>query len=429
MLQEPENVFAEYALIKTILDSPEALDMAVSDLEPRMFNNKENATVFETMLRMAEEGIDIDKATLKGYLNSRYKQVGGDDYFTQLDNSDAKGNVERYVQDIRTSAILREIMHAGADIMETAMVAHDTESAIRKFQEHLEKVTSSKAFTSSEAINIGSFVDEQRSELYDRIENPGFRGLKTGIFEYDYGVGGFNPGELVYVAARPSVGKTSLILTILYNQAAMDIPVMLFSYEMSAKRIFNRLLAIDSGIPYTKIVTGNLNTYQQDKINESFARLAGLPFFISDSMTMEPLEITRLASRMITNHGVKVCALDYLQLLCKTDNLNTELGRISRNLKLHAEQEDITWVVASQLNRDVERREDKRPILADLRASGNLEQDADIVMMLFREAVYNSSPENKDIAELLTRKNRNGPTPNFVLGFDETTMKFYSKEQ
>lgn len=221
--------------------------------------------------------------------------------------------------------------------------------------------------------------------------------------------------------------NTSLLLTILYNQANFGIPVALFSYEMGPEQVFKRLLAIDSGVSHKKIDMGRVKPEELTRVEASFKRISALPFYMTYSLTMGVDEISNISSKLHKTYGIEVAALDYIQLLStKEDNQNNELGRISRVLKLNAQKNEMAWLVASQLNRRVEYRDNKRPVLSDLRDSGNLEQDADIVLMVYREHMYNTIPDNADLAELLTRKNRHGPLANFPLRFNQDTMTFYS---
>lgn len=430
MVRRPNNVQAEYAINKMLLVQPECAEEVFAILTQNDFYNEHNSVVFHTLNQMQLDGVALDEVTLRGYLNSSYEAIGGELYFEKLSQVEAfLANLPDYLKSIKDTSILRNLIDAGLDIAEHSMHAVKPESGVAKLNHYADLITNDLSSDSS-VVSIESLVKAQKERLEQRIQNPGFKGTKTGILDYDMYIGGLEPTNLIYVAARPSAGKTSLLLSMLASIALSGEPGVIFSYEMTAEQIFDRLVSIFSGVTYTKIRTGRLDDLSRAKVMSAFGIVASLPIYLLYSPSMRIDEVVNTTTKLVKQKGIKVAMLDYIQLLSsKTGNQNDELGYISRQLKINALNNDIVWLAASQLNRSVEMRENKRPILADLRESGNLEQDADVVVMIYRDCMYNPSINNENLAELLVRKNRHGPTADLLIKFDKKVMKFESLEQ
>ena len=427
MIKRPEDIKAEHAIIKTVFIEPELFPKVRETLSARMFSNEANRAVFDALRRMHDDSIALDQVALKGYLNSNYNRIGGDNYLNNINSMEVlPTNIDQYVHMVKDTYMRRSVIDAGLDIAESALHGQNADTAVGKLLTYSDRLAGEMA-GNSEIISMSELAALQLPAFHSKVKDPGLRGIRTGIDSYDYVIGGLGRGDEVLIAGRPGAGKTSLLLTILHNQANFGIPVALFSYEMGPEQIFKRLLAIDSGVSHKKIDMGHVKPDELARVEASFKRVSALPFYMTYSLTMGIDEIANMSTKLHKSHGVEVAALDYIQLLStKEDNQNNELGRISRVLKLNAQRNDMAWLVASQLNRRVEYRDNKRPVLSDLRDSGNLEQDADIVLMVYRDFMYNPNSENAGLAEILTRKNRHGPLANFILRFEQETMAFYS---
>lgn len=427
MLDRPTDTAAEAGIIRSVLIKPDIFELINTKISDQMFEDPNNRVVFGTMQRMYNDGIIIEAVALKGYLNKNYERVGGDNYFYTLDESDALPvNVEHYINTVRDNYMLRMVIDYSLDLADSAIRFKNVDDTVAKFLKYSDSIASNLS-SDANVITIDTLATEQFTKFGQRIERPGFVGIRTGLHDYDQLIGGVAATHLVYIAARPGHGKTSILLSILMNMAKQGIPVLFFSYEMSPEQIFNRLLAIESGVSYQEITTGYLNNGNLGRVERAFGTVASLPFFMTYSTAMSIDEVTNLTTKMVRTQGVQVAGLDYIQLLVGgRENANSELTYISRRLKLSCLKDNISWMVASQLNRKVEMRDNKRPFLSDLRDSGSLEQDGDQVVMLYREYLYNPTADNDDIAEVLVRKNRHGPIGDLMVGFEKHTMKFYS---
>lgn len=427
MLDRPTDIAAEAGIIRSILIKPEIFELVNTKISDQMFDDPNNGVVYSTMQKMYTDKIIIETVALKGYLNSNYDRVGGDNYFHTLETSDALPmNIEKYIQTVRDNYILRMAIDYSLDVADTAIRFKNVDDVVSKFLRYSDSIATGLS-SDANIITIDTLATEQFTKFSQRVEQPGFIGIKTGLHDYDQLMGGIAPTHLMYVAARPGHGKTSIILTILMNMAKQGIPVIFFSYEMSPEQIFNRLLSIESGVSYQEITTGYLAGNNLARVERSFGAVASLPFYMTYSTSMNVDEIINLTTKMVRTQDVQVAGLDYIQLLVGgRENANSELTYISRMLKLSCLKDNISWIVASQLNRKVEMRDNKRPFLSDLRDSGSLEQDGDQVVMLYRDYLYNPTADNEDIAEILVRKNRHGPIGDLMIGFEKSTMKFYS---
>ena len=382
--------------------------------------------VFSALIKMQADGITLDQVALRGYLDINYERIGGDKYLTKINGIEVlPSNIHMYIKIVKDAYIRRATIDAGLDIAKSGMHGASAEVGVNKLLNYSDSLAGELA-GDSEILIISDLIDTELEAFHSRMKDPGFRGIRTGIDTYDYNIGGLGRGDQILIAGRPGMGKTSLLLSVLFNQASFGIPVALFSYEMGPGQILKRLVALSSCVSHIKIDTGTVNSNEAERVEAAFVRIADLPFYVTYSTAMSVDEVVNTTTKLVRVHGVEVAALDYIQLMPMNEgNLNNELGRVSRILKLNAQNNDIPWLVACQLNRKVEYRENKRPILSDLRDSGNLEQDADIVIMLYRDEMYNqNSLDNSGIADLLVRKNRHGPLASLQTRFEKEIMKF-----
>lgn len=430
-IQRPKDHYAEQAVLKLIFMKPDIVAGILGKLTSSMFDDRSNAIVFNAIKRMTEDGIEADEIIVRGYLGDKLEQIGDAEYFLDLKQVDCvPGNLDNYIEQIRNTHLLRLALDAGLDIAESAMGADSPDQVVSKFTQYSDLFINELSGNSN-ITSLDDLIPEMYQTLQDRVANPGFVGHKTGLIDYDHVIGGIQPTHLIYVAARPSHGKTSLLLTVLLNMAKQGIPVLFYSYEMSIQQIFFRLLAMESGVGYQRISTGHLNG-SVERVESAYETLGSLPFYLAYAASMSIDDVVASTTKMVRDKGVEVAGLDYVQLMLdrlllgRGGNDNSILTYISRRLKLSAVTNRIAWLVASQLNRGVEQRDNKRPILSDLRDSGSLEQDADVVLMIYRDWMYNPTVDNENQVELLVRKNRHGPIADFAAKFDPPIMKFSS---
>ncbi len=332
---------------------------------------------------------------------------------------------------------MRRLVTAGTDITE---LGFDEEGNISETLDRAEQ----KLFSVSQNSLKNKFmpIKDILTDAFDRIDKihkdkdkGALRGVSSGFRDLDSVTAGFNKSDLIILAARPAMGKTSFALNLAENAAIDDkIPVAIFSLEMSKDQLVDRLLSSQAGVDSWKLRTGNLSDDDFPKIGYAMGVLSEAPIFIDDTPSANVMEIRAKARRLQMEHGLGLIIIDYLQLMQghsrnSDGNRVQEISEISRGLKGLARELDITIIALSQLSRAVEHRDDKRPQLSDLRESGSIEQDADIVMFLYREEYYNQETEKKGITEILIRKHRNGPTGNVELFFNPSQMRFNDLER
>jgi len=423
----PHNLEAERSILGAILLDNHALNIAVERLRSEDFFLPQHRQIFERMVELGEKQQAIDTITLMEDLSRRggLEAAGGVAYLSQLaDGLPRVTNVEHYARIVKEKAVLRSLIHSTAAIQEQALAAGDAADVI------LDRAESAIFQLAEDRVKAGLIgVKELVKEGYERLEkifSEGRRitGLATGYTELDNQMAGLQPSELVILAARPSMGKTALALNIAENVALRQRkPVAIFSLEMSKESLLLRLLASEARVDAHKFRTGHLS--QEDwrsKITPTLARLGEAPLWIDDSASATVLEMGAKARRLMRDRGLALVIIDYLQLIVPTgisrsSNRQEEVSGISRALKGLAKELKIPVVVLSQLTRAPE-REERKPQLADLRESGAIEQDADVVLFINRPNFYKSDlpEEERAKAELIIAKQRNGPTGvlNFV---------------
>jgi replicative DNA helicase len=429
-IKRPENTKAELALIKTCLLKPELVPDIMASVDGQMYWDASNKIVFNTIKRMHDKDAPIDEATLRGHLNSTYDQIGGDDFFDGLHRLESfPDNWEEYADGVKDTHVLRQVIDIGMDVASAAMHETKPSRVISKLTDYTDRLVGG---LSADGIMfpIGDLAELQYQHFLDRLQDPGFTGVRTGIDDFDLVFGGLNKSDLVYVAGRPSMGKTSLLLTWFLNMSKQGIPVALFSYEMSPEQIFWRLVSMESGVSYTDLLSGRVIDLDIVTVEKAIAVVRSIPFHIAYATSFGIDGIINAASKYVRHANVEAFGLDYLQLMGEgSNNRNIELGNISKKLKVHAVKDNVLWIAASQLSRACESRTDRRPWLSDLRDSGSLEQDADMVAFIYRDHMYEPSPDNEHDAEILVAKNRNGPTANIMLHFEQQSMVFRNLEE
>lgn len=432
----PHNLEAERAVLGAILIHNEAFNHAAEVLQPRDFFRDAHQRIFEKMVQLSERNEAIDLVTLKEALNRSHEldQVGGPAYITALaDGLPRSTNVEYYARIVREKSTLRNLIYASNKILTSAyeaaedpdVVLDSAEQAIFAIAEHRVR----EGFVSMRDLAHQSFESIEQAHARKEL----ITGVPSGFRELDEMTSGFQRGDLIIVAARPSVGKTALALNIAqyvgtHEHGERRRTVGIFSLEMSKQQLFLRMLTSEAKIDGHRLRTGHILEKQWGPLSHALGTLSETKIFIDDTPGASVLEMRAKARRLMAGHGLDLLIVDYVQLMQgrgRFDNRTLELGAISRSLKGLAKELDVPVIVISQLSRAPESRSDHRPMLSDLRESGALEQDADVVVLLFRADLYpDPKPEEQGIAELHVAKQRNGPTGLVRLAFIREQTRF-----
>lgn len=432
----PQNIESEKALLGSIMLRPEAFYDVVDIVRRESFYNPRHRIIFETMYELHEKKEPIDLLSLSSRLKEkgRLDEMGGRIYLTELVHAvPASTNVKYYAEVVQRKALLRNLIEASDYIGE---LGYDEESELEEILDRAEK----KIFgvTGESAGNKFVKLKDSLEEAWERLDmlhksKREIRGVPTGFPNLDNLLAGLQKSDLIILAARPSMGKTTLALDIA-RHAALDhnVPVGIFSLEMSSQQLVDRMLASDSMVDSWKLRTGKL-TSDEDflQIQNSLNKLSQAPIFIDDTASNELLKMRSVARKLKREHKIGLLVIDYLQLIITTrryESMVQQVTEISRSLKSLAREIDVPVLALSQLNRAVEQRRDK-PRLSDLRDSGSLEQDADVVMFIHRKDKYQDETERTNIAEILVEKHRNGPTGKVELYFDEKRTTFLNLEK
>ncbi|MGD1997120.1 MAG: replicative DNA helicase [Anaerolineae bacterium] len=430
----PHNVEAEEAVLGSLLIDPEALFRVAPFLQPDDFYIRKNGWIYEAILTLHERREPIDFVTLRTELEARgqLEEAGGAAYITQLINAVPSAiHVEAYGHLVEQTAVRRRLIGAAGDI---AQLAYREEQEVDQVVDRAEQTlfSISQRRLSREMAPIQEVI----RRYYDRIEylfehrgEP--LGVPTGFVDLDRLLGGLQKSDLVIVAARPAMGKTSLCLSFARNAAQMGKHVAVFSLEMAAEQIVQRLVAAETGIDAQRLRLGHLEEDEWPLFVQATGVLSEVPIFIDDTPSISALQLRTKARRIHAEHDLDLIIVDYLQLMTgdtRVENRVQEVSYISRMLKGLARELEVPLVAASQLSRAVEQRSDKRPVLSDLRESGSLEQDADVVMFIYREEMYEPETERQHIADILISKHRNGPTGVVQLFFKQQLAQFLDAE-
>ena len=403
----------------------------VDILRPEDFYKKAHQNIFKCILELFEKSRGVDLITLTEELNRKniLEEIGGVTYLTNIINSvPTAANIEHYIKIIEEKSILRNLINNATKIISMGYEEKEDAKILLDKAEHL-------IFEVSER-NLGqSFVPikEILQDSFEKIENLYHRdefitGIPSGFDEFDDITTGFQPSELIIIAGRPGMGKTAFCMTIAqYIAVSKNIPVALFSLEMSKSQLVQRMLCSEARVNAHNLRKGRLAESDWPTLSMAAGRLAAAPIFIDDSAGITCLEIKAKARRLKAQHSLGLVIIDYLQLISssgRVENRQQEISEISRSLKGLARELNVPIIAVSQLSRAVEQRIERRPRLSDLRESGAIEQDADLVVFLYREEYYKTKTEKKGIAEVIISKQRNGPTGQVDLAFINEYAKF-----
>ncbi|MGE7691028.1 replicative DNA helicase [Lysinibacillus sp. NPDC097214] len=428
----PHNREAEQSVIGAIFLDPQSLITASEILLADDFYHNAHKQIFETMLRLSDQGKAIDVVTVTEELSAKkeIEDVGGLSYLLELANAvPTAANVAHYAKIVEEKALLRRLIRVATKIVEDGYTREDeVEALLGEAEKKMMEVASRK--------NAGDFkhVKDVLVETFDNIEQlqsqkGDVTGIPTGFRDLDHITAGFQRNDLIIVAARPSVGKTAFALNVAQSVAVQAREnVAIFSLEMGAEQLVMRMLCAEGNIDAQVLRTGALTTEDWGKLTMAMGSLSNSGIFIDDTPGVRINEIRAKCRRLAQEHGLGMILIDYLQLIQGSgkpgENRQQEVSDISRSLKHLARELKVPVIALSQLSRGVEQRQDKRPMMSDLRESGSIEQDADIVAFLYRDDYYDKESESKNMIEIIIAKQRNGPTGTVTLAFKKEFNKF-----
>jgi replicative DNA helicase len=429
----PHNLDAEQSVLGAMLESKEAIANVVEILRPDDFYKPAHSEIYETILSLYGSGEPADAITIADELKRRGQldQIGGKPYIHGLlEAYPTASSAAHYARIVEELALLRRLVDAGNQVQEIGFSQpDDVDGAVDQAEEIVYGVADRRLRDDIQPIRrLLTENMESIEQLYERSEH--ITGLASGFPDLDDMTAGFQPSNLIIVAARPSMGKSALMGDFaLHSAIHSNTPVVIFALEMSRHEMVQRFLASQAKVDSQRLRRGSLQEQDWTRLSAALGRLAEAPIFIDDSANITLMEMRAKCRRMKAKHGLGLILIDYLQLMQsprRSENRQQEVSEISRALKIMARELEVPVVCASQLNRGVEYRSDKRPLLADLRESGSIEQDSDLVMFLYRDEVYNPDTEHKGEAELIVAKHRNGPTGLVRLAFMNQYTRFAS---
>jgi len=427
----PQNVEAEQSVLGSLLIDREAVIRVASFLRPDDFYRETHGEIYKAILSLYERREPADFITLCDELERRnqLETVGGASYLTSLINIvPTAAHVEHYGHIVERAAMRRRLIQASARIAEIAYdEALSVDDVIDLSEQHIFAVAQRRL--SRDLVPLSKLLYDYYDQIEDLQQHPGATlGVSTGFIDLDKLLGGFQPSDLIIVAGRPGMGKTSLITTMAQNVAEKRKgAIAVFSLEMAGEQLVQRLVASETGIDSQRLRLGQIRDDEMDAIARAIGRLSEMPIYIDDSAGLTPFELRTKARRLAAEFPLSLVIVDYLQLMnagLRVENRVQEISYISRALKNLARELKTPILAASQLSRAVESRQDRRPQLSDLRESGALEQDADIVIFIYRDETYHPDTAMKNIAEITIAKHRNGPTGKIDLGFLQAQTRF-----
>jgi replicative DNA helicase len=430
----PHNLEAERAVLGAVLIRNDALNVATEYLDAHDFFREAHRVVFDTMILLSERGKAIDLVTLKDELArlAKLEDVGGPSYVAMLaDGVPRSTNVEHYARIVKEKSTLRSLIFAAQRIL-TGAYAGEQEADLLLDEAGRAVFEISDDRVRSGFVSLRDLAQDSFKTLEDFQNRKGLvTGIPTGFDQLDEMTSGLQRSDLVIVAARPSMGKTSFTLNVAQHVGLKGMTVGFFSLEMSKEQLFMRLLTSEARIDAHRFRTGFLGEKDYGRLAQALGRLTEAKVFIDDTASIGILEMRAKARRLKAEHGLDLLVVDYIQLMQgrgRFDNRQQELASISRSMKGLAKELHVPIVVLSQLSRAPDARADHRPQLSDLRESGALEQDADVVMFIYREEQYERTDENEGIAEIILGKQRNGPTGTVRLAFVKEHTRFENLE-
>ncbi len=433
----PHDTEAEQAVLGSMLTDQDAVLDAIEVLKPEDFYREDNKYIYEAILNLYNKAEPIDIITVKSELISmkKFEVVGGFEYLGVLpDKVPLVANAERYIKIVEEKSLLRQLIKASNELIDLGYAQNeDVEVIMDQAEKKIFDIMQGKnqrGFSVIKDVLIESFAEIEK--LYNQKEP--ITGVPTGFADLDYKTAGLHNSDLILIAARPAMGKSAFALNIAANAAInAKVPVVLFNLEMSKSQLVNRMLCSEAMVDSNKIRTGKIEEDDWTKLATALGPLSEAPIYIDDTAGISVAEIRAKCRKLKLEKNIGLIVIDYLQLIQGSGKRNSsreqEISEISRSLKIMAKELDVPVIALSQLSRAAEQRQDHRPMLSDLRESGAIEQDADIVMFLYRDDYYNPDSEKKNIAEVILAKHRSGSTGTIELLWMGNYTKFANIER
>ncbi|HET6592240.1 MAG TPA: replicative DNA helicase [Xanthomonadales bacterium] len=432
----PHSIEGEQAVLGGLLLSPRAFDQVADVVTEIDFYREDHRLIFRAIGQLNEKGRPCDAVTVTEWFESHglVDQVDGGGYISQLaSNTPSAANVRAYAEIVREKSILRQLVDVGSEIT-SGVFSQDGRDSRELLEEAERKVFAIadqdlRLRAGASFVTIQTAIKEAIEKLDELAKHEGdITGTPTGFKDLDEKTAGLQDSDLIIVAGRPSMGKTTLAMNIAENAAIKhEKPVAIFSMEMSAQQLVRRMFSSLGQIDQNKLRTGNLDDLDWPKLTSAMNLLHKSRIFIDETPSLSPAELRARARRLKREHDIGLIVVDYLQLMAvpgTRENRATEIAEISRSLKAIAKELQLPVIALSQLNRALEQRPNKRPVMADLRESGSIEQDADLIVFIYRDEVYNEDTPEKGKAEIIIGKHRNGPTGTVMLTFQGHWLRF-----
>jgi replicative DNA helicase len=414
----------------------ECFDQVSEILTPHDFYSPQHKILYKTLIKLSEEFKRADIVMLQDELikENQLESIGGIVYLLSLqEDIPAIGLIKQHAKIIKEKSTLRQLITSASGIITSCYEQNDEtiDTLLDQAEKTIFQISNKRASQNFVQLNI--WLKKTFQHLSDiKSTSKGITGIPSGYKKLDQMSSGFQAGDLVVLAARPSMGKTALSLSLALNASLQGFSVGFFSLEMSAEQLTLRLLSMESGIAHHNIRNATITSSEWIQLTDVAARLADMKLFIEDTATLSIMELRAKARKLKMEHGLDLLVIDYLQLLHSSkrhENRHQEVSEISRSLKALGKELNIPIIALSQLSRAVDSRMDKRPMLSDLRESGAIEQDADLIAFLYRDSVYNPDTENPSVTELIVGKQRNGPTGTVLLHFARELTKFEDMDE
>ena len=433
----PHDIEAEQAVIGSMLTDKDAVVEAIEILKEDDFYRQDNKLIYAAIVNLYNRAEPIDIITVKAELISlgKFEQVGGLEYLAMLpDKVPTTANVEKYIRIVEEKSVLRKLIKASNELIDLGYAeTEDLDTIMDQAEKKIFEISqgkNQKGYTPLKDVLVETFAEIEK--LYNQKEP--ITGIPTGFADLDYKTAGLHNSDLVLVAARPAMGKSAFALNIATNAAMQaKVPVVIFNLEMSKSQLVNRILCSEAMVDSNKIRTGKIEEDDWVKLATALGPLSEAPIYIDDTPGITVTEIRAKCRKLKLEKNIGLIVIDYLQLIQGTGKRNAsreqEISEISRSLKILAKELDVPVIALSQLSRAAEQRADHRPMLSDLRESGAIEQDADIVMFLYRDDYYNPDTEKKNIAEVIMAKHRAGSTGTVELLWLGNYTKFVNIER
>ncbi|HEY8509975.1 MAG TPA: replicative DNA helicase [Steroidobacteraceae bacterium] len=432
----PHSVEAEQAVLGGLLIEPTAWDQVADVIRAEDFYRPDHKLIFEAIAALARDGKPTDVVTVSEQLSrtGQLEAAGGLAYLgTLAENTPTAANSRAYADIVRERSLLRALIQAGTEIA-ASVYNNEGETArelVDKAEQKVFEIAEAGTRSSNPVISARTLLPPLIDKIDEWYHNPdSLRGLPTGFIDFDRKTGGLRPGDLIIIAGRPSMGKTTLAVNMAEN-AALDhkcqASVAIFSMEMPAEQLLMRMMSSLGRVPLASIRSGRMSDEDWVRLTSAAGQLSSAKIFIDETPALTPTELRARARRIKREHGLDLIVVDYLQLMQvpgTQENRATEIAEISRSLKAVAKELQLPVIALSQLNRSVEQRQEKRPVMSDLRESGSIEQDADMILLIYREEVYDKNTTKKGIADVDLAKHRNGETGTILLTFRGEFTRF-----